>query len=143
MYTAYRIHHRGGSAPGDDLMGFITATNCLQLCTSGMNWNSLGPVVDGRHPVYFKCFDAISPVPLNHRRVQHLSQLNTVNLDPTLPQMNVTDWRACMRILLLTILYYYRALIKFIIHLILWLPFIQFNSIQFWNLNDLIFVCCL
>ena len=62
-----------------------------------VSWYELPQVGDGYgHPHYFKCYDAVSPTPLNNRRIQMASQLNTNQVDPTLPQMNVTDWKACM-----------------------------------------------
>ena len=67
----------------------------------GNNWYDL-PVYNGYNTAhYLKCFDASTAAPLNGLRLQHASQFNTNNLDPAVPQMNVTDWRACLRMSLL------------------------------------------
>ena len=51
----------------------------------------------GDSPHYIKCYDAITETPLNHRRVQYPSQESTTGIDPTIPQMNITDTAACLR----------------------------------------------
>lgn len=64
----------------------------------GYEWYSL-PIYSGWDPHYLKCIEGTtsSCTPLNGLRIQHVSQMGTVNIDPLLPQMNITDWRSCMR----------------------------------------------
>ncbi len=100
------ISHRGGGAEAGDLLtDRLAATDCLRLCTYGMMfgcliepWATL-PDYAAAHAHYLKCYDASSPTPLNNRRIQFPSQLNTPYLDPTLPKMNITDWKAFLRML--------------------------------------------
>ncbi len=33
-------------------------------------------------PFYLKCFDGFNFIPLNGKRIQHVSQIGTVHLDP-------------------------------------------------------------
>ena len=101
-----RLLDRGGGADIPDLpANYLAADNCSELCTMGMMFGGIGnywyllPVYDGYYtPHYLKCIEASASAPLNGLRIQHASQFNTLNLDPAVPQMNVTDWRACMRI---------------------------------------------
>ena len=51
----------------------------------------------GCDPYYFKCYDGINYVPLNGRRIQYASQEHTMDIDPSLPIMNLTDIKACTR----------------------------------------------
>ena len=98
--------HRGGGADvRDHLANLLAAENCTELCYMGMMfggfnywWYSL-PQYTGYNPKYLKCIEASAAAPLNGLRLQHASQFNTLNLDPAVPKMNVTDWKACMRIL--------------------------------------------
>ena len=102
----YRIVVRGGGADiRDHLEDLLAAENCSELCYYGMMWGGLSyswwqlPVANGYWvPHYLKCIEASAAAPLNGLRLQHASQFNTLNIDPAVPQMNVSDWRACMRI---------------------------------------------
>ena len=99
-----RTLDRGGGADiRDSLSYWLAAENCTELCSYGMmfgglyySWYQL-PIYNGYGiPQYLKCTAASAAAPLNGLRLQHASQFNTMNLDPTVPQMNVTDWSACL-----------------------------------------------
>ncbi len=84
----------------------LAAENCSELCYFGMMWGGLGnywydlPDYTGLYtPYYMKCIEASAAAPLNGLRLQHASQFNTLNLDPAVPQMNITDWKTCLRML--------------------------------------------
>ena len=97
-----RMVDRGGGADIlDYLVSILAAENCSELCYFGMMFGAFGnywynlPNYNGYHiPHYLKCFGASA---LNGLRLQLASQFNTLDLDQTVPQMNVTDWKACMR----------------------------------------------
>ncbi len=101
----YRRLHRAGGADDADLLRFWTgAENCSELCFYGMRYEGLdnywwqNPAFDGYgDPHYLKCFDAATSTPLNGLRIQHASQLDTYEIDPLVPKMNITDWQSCMR----------------------------------------------
>ncbi len=103
---------RGGGADGNDPLRFFTAAvNCTQLCYYGMRFDGMDdywyevPPYDGlRDPYYLKCLVGASATPNNGLRMQTPSQTDTNQLDPLVPQMNITDWLACMRIHLFTLL---------------------------------------
>ena len=99
-----RLAARGGGADiSDALSEWLAAENCTELCELGMMTGGLGswwyslPYFSGYDSHYLKCIEESAAAPLNGLRLQHASQFNTVNLDPTVPQMNVTDWKACLR----------------------------------------------
>ena len=100
-----RVIDRGGGADiRDSLSYLLAAENCSQLCYFGMMFGGLWhrwyqlPLYDGYGiPQYLKCTETSAAEPLNGLRLQLASQFNTLDLDPTVPQMNVTDWRACLR----------------------------------------------
>ncbi len=83
----------------------IQTMNCTRLCWYGMmfggtdysnEWFILPNNGDAGHPHYLRCYDAVSATPLNGRRFQTTSQFATYALDPDLPQMNITDYKACI-----------------------------------------------
>ncbi len=97
--------HRGGGADVRDFLSYLLAAeNCSELCYYGMMFGGLGnywynlPDYSGYNPHYLKCIEASAAAPLNGLRLQLASQFNTLDLDPTITQMNVTDWRACLRV---------------------------------------------
>ncbi len=99
------IVNRGGANIRNSLPYWLGAENCSELCYYGMLWSGLGnywyqlPLYDGGYdPRYLKCIEASGAAPLNGLRLQHASQFNTLEVDPLVPQMNITDWKACMRI---------------------------------------------
>ena len=99
-----RLVQRGGGADiRDSMASWIGAENCSELCYYGMMFGGLGdywfslPMYTGADPYYLKCIEASAGAPLNGLRLQHASQVNTVNLDPEVPMMNITDWKACLR----------------------------------------------
>ncbi len=100
----WRGINRGGGADLRDLLSNRhVAENCSELCFYGMMWGGLWyawyslPVINNPTSVYyFQCMAASSTAPLNGLRVQLASQFNTVDIDPTIPKMNVTDWKACL-----------------------------------------------
>ena len=99
-YNCRLMHRGGGSEAGDTMQNSAGASTCTQLCTYGMGFGAhwAGAPTAGWDPYYLKCYLASQGAqPPNGRRLQFPSQFNTVNLDPSLPQMNVTDWRSCMR----------------------------------------------
>ncbi len=51
----------------------------------------------GADAYYLRCLDAVGSSPLNDRRIQFYSQESTMDIDPSLPRMNVTDWKTCLR----------------------------------------------
>ncbi len=53
------------------------------------------PNTYGGNPYYVRCFDANSTTPLNGKRVQFPSQEGTGDIDPQLPQLNITDAYRC------------------------------------------------
>ncbi len=104
--SSYRRVQRGGGADiRDDLSVLHAAENCSEICYYGMMFGGLGgtwwydlPNYNGyQNPHYLKCTEASAAAPLNGLRLQHASQFNTISLDPTVPKMNVTDWKACLR----------------------------------------------
>ena len=103
IYSSSRTLVRGGGA--DNIEGhkvWSAADNCTEMCFYLMRfggfalWWYEAPNPGVRDPHYAKCFDASSSAPLNGLRIQTASQLNTMDLDPLLPQMNVTDWLSCL-----------------------------------------------
>ena len=100
-----RYDHRGGGADiRDSISEWLAAENCSELCYLGMMFGGLGhfwydlPNNDSIYDAhYLKCIEASAAVPLNGLRLQLASQFSTLSIDPTIPQMNVTDWRACLR----------------------------------------------
>ena len=100
-----RIVHRGG---GDDIRDYLESTlaaeNCSELCYLGLmfggvdySWYNLPLYTGYGIPHYLKCSEASAAAPLNGLRLQLASQFNTLSIDPTVPQMNVTDSKACLR----------------------------------------------
>ncbi len=61
-------------------------------------WYEL-PVMDSEvgDTYYVKCYNAAGATPPNSRRMQLASQYGTIEYDPTLPRINSTDAKACMR----------------------------------------------
>ncbi len=62
-------------------------------------WYEL-PVTDSEvgNTYYVKCYSAGSGgTPPNSRRMQLASQYGTIDYDPTLPRINNTDTKSCMR----------------------------------------------
>ena len=105
--TWRRVQRGGGADVRDDLAKIQEAENCSELCNFGMMWGGLGyswyqvPVPNGNYdPYYLKCMEGSAAGPLNGLRLQHASQFNTFDLDPAVPQMNVTDTKACLGMLL-------------------------------------------
>ena len=102
----YRMVSRGGGGDVRDYLADVHANeNCSELCYYGMmfgglnNWWYNLPNYDGYGtPHYLKCIEASAAAPLNGLRLQLASQYSTMGLDPAVPQMNVTDVKACMRI---------------------------------------------
>ncbi len=93
----------GGADVRDSIANLYGAENCSELCSIGMTYGGLGdwwynlPSYSGYHdPHYLKCKDEPRSFPLNGLRIQHASQMNTMNIDPLIPQMNITDSVACM-----------------------------------------------
>ena len=79
--------------------------NCSSFCSTemlagGLNNCGVGfPHTCGFDPYYLRCFEVPIEVLPNSRRLQYISQLDTIDLDPTLPIMNITDKAACMGII--------------------------------------------
>ena len=97
----------GGADVRDYLSDKLSAENCTELCYYGMmfgglfyNWYNLPDYTGNNVPHYLKCIEASAAAPLNGLRLQHASQFSTLNLDPAVPMMNITDWKACLRMLL-------------------------------------------
>ncbi len=97
------MHRGGGADVPDDLSEAHEAKNCSILCYYAMTWGGLFwnaiflPQYDGYFDAqYFKCFETSSAAPRNGLRIQYPSQYNTFNIDPAVPEMNVTDWNACL-----------------------------------------------
>ena len=62
-----------------------------------MQPGSLGACTPNIDPYYAKCYDGISPSPLNDRRSSFVSQLGTTAIDSSLPQITpVTNVSACL-----------------------------------------------
>ena len=64
---------------------------CLSFCTLAMNPEKLDGGAPGTvlaHPFHVKCFDGFSASPLNGIRMAFPSQMGTMGIDPTLPQMS-------------------------------------------------------
>ncbi len=119
---SHRLVHRGGGADVRDHLAEVHANeNCSELCYMGtmfggmgQNWYDL-PVYSGYYDVhYLKCMEAAVAVPLNGLRIQHASQIYTLNIDPTVPQMNLTDMKACLRMKVLEFPYEINTFILFI-----------------------------
>ncbi len=100
-----RVLLRGGGADiADHLTMRQAAENCSEICYYGMMfgglwnpWYTLPNYIGNDIAHYLKCTEPSTAGPLNGMRLQHASQFNTLNLDPTVPKMNVTDSKACMR----------------------------------------------
>ncbi len=105
IYSSWRRLHRGGGADNNDFLAEWTdAENCSELCFYGMRfdgltdfWYDTPPYNGDTDPYYLKCTQGTAATPANGLRIQTASQLNTWDIDPLVPQMNVTDWLACMR----------------------------------------------
>ncbi len=100
------VDRGGGADIRDYIPSLLAVENCSELCYFGMMFEGLGnywyslPVYSGYAiPHYVKCIEASAAAPLNGLRFQLASQFNTINIDTVVPQMNVTDWRACLRML--------------------------------------------
>ena len=98
-----RSAHRGGASSSTDYLAiYSAATSCYRICSVGMNFGGLYdkgtiPSTYGSDPYYLKCFDAAGRTPLNDKRIQFSSQEGSLEFDPALPRMNVTDFTGCMR----------------------------------------------
>ncbi len=90
----------GGKNGGDFQISQKGGGNCSSLCENAMRLMGLS-IWPGSDPFYFKCFDGISNSPLNGRRIQYASQVGTLLIDPIIPQMNITDVKACHRMIYL------------------------------------------
>ena len=94
----------GGADTRDSIADWHANENCSEVCYYGMMFGGLGdnwynlPLYGGyNNPHYLKCTEAAAAAPLNGLRLQLASQFSTLSLDPTVPQMNVTDSNACLR----------------------------------------------
>ncbi len=103
-----RILNRGGGPDNNDQLRYWTvAENCTELCYWGMMFGGEGnewyqlPRPGVHDPHYLKCFLGPLAAPPNGLRIQTASQLNTFNIDPLVPQMNITDIAACLRTFLI------------------------------------------
>ena len=86
--------HRGGGSTGGDYLA--SGPNCSTFYTNKMGSNLMA----GVDPYYLKCYDATASSPLNTVRLQHISQLQTMDYAPELPQMlPVTNVSACLRMI--------------------------------------------
>ncbi len=99
------MHRGGGAQSGDALRDWRNALNCSRLCREGMQFGCLGnyptcPNTNPSDPYYLRCWDLITPTPLNGIRTQFASQDATMEVDPTLIKMNVTDVAACLGMLI-------------------------------------------
>ncbi len=98
------LYLAGGANEKDWLRFYRAATNCTTLCTKSMLPGGLGygsaPNTFEADPFYLKCYDGFNFMPLNGKRIQYVSQIGTVDLDPELPQMNITDVKSCLRMLI-------------------------------------------
>ena len=100
-----RIFERGGGADISDYpTNLLGAENCSELCYFGMmfgglehEWYSLPVYGNDNDPYYLKCFEASAAAPLNGLRLQLPSQFSTLEVDPAVPEMNVSDTEACLR----------------------------------------------
>ena len=98
------MNRGGGANSADQMTEFLAAENCTEICYWGMQFGGQGqrwynlPSYGGYHPYYLKCFDAVAATPSNGKRIQTASQFDTLGIDPLLPQMNITDVAACLRI---------------------------------------------
>ncbi len=68
-------------------------------CFSGELLHTCEYIQQVGNTYYVKCYNGISPsgTPPNSRRMQLASQYGTIDYDPTLPRINNTDTKACMR----------------------------------------------
>ncbi len=102
-----RLVQRGGGADFRyQLADKLAGENCSEICYWGLMEGGLGafwwqlPLINGSFsPYYLKCIEAAAAAPLNGLRLQHASQFNTMDLDPAVRQMNITDWSGCIRML--------------------------------------------
>ena len=100
-----RYLHRAGGANGIDwLQWYRDATNCSALCrnsmlSGGLQYNPY-PNTFAADPFYLKCLNGFNFSPLNGKRIQYVSQSGTMELDPELPEMNITDVKSCMRMIM-------------------------------------------
>ena len=89
----------GGPERWTHLRDLWNALNCSQICVGPTSGAGFFQTSDNRWLVYYlKCYEGVSPTPMNDKRIQFVSQIATMDLDPALPQMNVTHWQACMRV---------------------------------------------
>ena len=91
--------HRGGANPKDYMANYANADTCSRLCERAMNGSGahVCPPYCGYDSYYAKCFDGLAPTPLNNIRLAFASQFGTNEIDPDLPQMQVGNVTACMR----------------------------------------------
>ncbi len=100
-----RVLHRGapgipGPFAGYNWPGWFLngVQDCESLCNTGMQAESMDCSGGcGAHPFYLKCFNALSPTPLNGKRVAFASQVGTTGLDPELLQMPIGNSSICKR----------------------------------------------
>ncbi len=98
--TICRIQHKGGSS-GPTWFGGNIGVDCSDFCNRRMQADSLEQPGWGGHPYYVRCYDnSYNNTPVNGRTVQVVSQIGTIDLDPSLlPITPITNYTACMRML--------------------------------------------
>ena len=109
-----RIFHRAGDGSTDYHTMYRTTFNCTAHCQSVMTAGGLGGLHSGGDPHYAKCYDSVTPAPLNGIRVAFPSQLNTWGIDPALPQITpITNVSACLRMISLWISFFLLTFVTF------------------------------
>ena len=100
-----RFLQRGGGAENFEyLRTALAAENCTEICYLGMQFGGLGnswsslPSPGQFDPHYLKCMEGPAVTPPNGKRIQLASQQDTNDIAPLLPQMNISDWFACLGI---------------------------------------------
>ena len=97
--TPMRLVRRGG---GFQTYYYSSFSNCSSFCGIRMQpqsvWTPNPPSGVGDDLYYMKCFEALSSIPLNEIRLGFTSQVGTSGIDPALPQMNISDFDACVGI---------------------------------------------
>ena len=98
----YRALYRGGDGSEDWATQYRDPASCQAFCVSVMQPSSIVsatiPNSWGADPYYVRCYNSSSGAPPNGIRVAFTSQINTAELDPSLPQITpITNISACLR----------------------------------------------
>ena len=92
-YLSHILHRAGGASTETYVSGLISS--CQSFCEAKMQPG--GPWFGNSDVYYGKCYNAISPTPLNAIRVAYPSQQGTTDLEPNFLTNGPTNVTSCLR----------------------------------------------